>query len=49
LVDVAKNYIIYREKRAESRAEKKVVIEVLETMNEYLNQTDRRVNANSNQ
>jgi ribonucleoside-triphosphate reductase len=46
---LAKAYIIYREKRAESREEKKVVIEVGNTMDEYLSQSDRRVNANSNQ
>ena len=46
---LAKSYIIYREKRAESREEKKVVIEVGNTMDEYLQQSDWRVNANSNQ
>jgi ribonucleoside-triphosphate reductase len=46
---VAKAYIIYRQKRAESRASKKIVVEVGQTMDEYLNQTDWRVNANSNQ
>ena len=46
---VAKAYILYREKRTESREEKKVVVEVGNTMDEYLQQSDRRVNANSNQ
>ena len=46
---LAKAYIIYREKRNESREEKKVVIEVGNTMDEYLQQSDWRVNANSNQ
>lgn len=46
---VAKSYIIYRQKRAESRTIKNVVVEVGNTMNEYLDQTDWRVNANSNQ
>jgi ribonucleoside-triphosphate reductase len=46
---VAKSYIIYREKRAASREDKKVVIEVGNTMDEYLSQSDWRVNANSNQ
>jgi len=46
---IAKAYIIYREKRAASREDKKVVIEVGNTMDEYLQQSDRRVNANSNQ
>ncbi len=48
-VDVAKNYILYRQKRAESRATKNVVVEVWNTMDEYLQQSDRRVNANANQ
>lgn len=48
-VDVAKSYILYRQKRAESRAQREVVVEVGNTMDEYLTQSDRRVNANSNQ
>lgn len=48
-VDVAKNYILYRQKRAESRATKNVVVEVWNTMDEYLQQSDWRVNANANQ
>lgn len=46
---VAKAYILYREKRAQSREARKVVVEVGKTMDEYLQQTDWRVNANSNQ
>lgn len=46
---VAKAYIIYRQKRAESRAQEKVVIEVEKTMDEYLDQSDWRVNENANQ
>jgi len=46
---VAKNYILYRQKRAESRATKSVVVEVGNTMDEYLQQSDWRVNANANQ
>ena len=45
----AKTYILYREKRAEKRADRDVVVEVEKTMDEYLNQLDWRVNANSNQ
>ena len=48
-VEVAKAFILYRQKRAESRQGKKVVIEVEETMEEYLNQSDWRVNENANQ
>ncbi|MDD2486984.1 MAG: ribonucleoside triphosphate reductase [Candidatus Gracilibacteria bacterium] len=45
---VAKNYIIYRQKRSEARADRNVVVEVGKTMDEYLDQTDWRVNANAN-
>jgi len=45
----AKAYILYRQKRAESRAQENVVVEVGKTMDEYLDQSDWRVNANSNQ
>ena len=45
---VAKNYIIYRQKRNEQRTDKSVVIEVWSTMDEYLDQSDWRVNANAN-
>jgi ribonucleoside-triphosphate reductase (formate) len=46
---VAKAFIIYRQKRSESRATEKVVIEVGKTMDEYLDQSDWRVNENANQ
>ncbi len=46
---VAKAYILYRQKRSESRAQENVVVEVGKTMDEYLDQSDWRVNANSNQ
>ncbi len=46
---VAKAYILYRQKRMESRAQESVVVEVGKTMDEYLDQSDWRVNANSNQ
>lgn len=45
----AKAYILYRQKRIESRAQESVVVEVGKTMDEYLDQSDWRVNANSNQ
>ena len=47
--DAAKSYILYREKRAQSRSTKNVIIDVENTISEYLNQLDWRVNANSNQ
>ncbi|EKE28392.1 MAG: hypothetical protein ACD_3C00067G0026 [uncultured bacterium (gcode 4)] len=45
---VAKNYILYRQKRSEARHDRDVVVEVGKTMDEYLDQTDWRVNANAN-
>lgn len=47
--DIAKAYIIYREKRKESRQARSIVVEVEKTIGEYLSQQDWRVNANSNQ
>ncbi len=45
---VAKAFILYREKRAETRTDRSVVVEVGKTMEEYLNRSDWRVNANAN-
>lgn len=45
----AKSYIIYREKRSQSRSDRNVVVDVENTISEYLNKLDWRVNANSNQ
>ena len=45
---MAKSYILYRQKRAESRENRDVVVEVGKTMNEYLEKSDWRVNANAN-
>lgn len=45
---VAKAYILYREKRNVARSDRNVVVEVGKTMEEYLEKTDWRVNANSN-
>lgn len=47
--DIAKSYILYREKRREARSRRDVVVEVENTVREYLEQLDWRVNANSNQ
>ena len=47
--DMAKAYILYREKRREAREDRNVVIEVEKTVADYLNRADWRVNANSNQ
>lgn len=45
---VAKAFIIYRQKRSESRVTKNVVIEVANTMDEYLQNLDWRINENAN-
>lgn len=45
---VAKSYILYRQKRTEDRSDRNVVVEVVDTMNEYLDKSDWRVNANAN-
>lgn len=45
---VAKSFILYREKRTQERKEKNVVIEVGKSMEEYLERSDWRVNANAN-
>ncbi len=45
----ARAYIVYREKRAQSRASQGAAIEVEKTITEYLQQSDWRVHANANQ
>ena len=45
----SKSYILYREKRSLMRADKKVMIDVETSINEYLEKLDWRVNANANQ
>ena len=45
----AKAYILYRQRKTDIREDKKVVVEVEKSMDEYLNRLDWRVNANSNQ
>ena len=45
----AKSYILYREKRSLARKTKNVMVDVENTIGEYLNKLDWRVNANSNQ
>lgn len=45
---VAKKYILYREERRKARDKQNVVVEVGNTMEEYLKKLDWRVNANSN-
>lgn len=45
---VAKAYILYREKRTEARKDHSVMLHVQQTMDEYLDRSDWRVNANAN-
>lgn len=44
-----KAYILYREQRHRLRGEKKVMVDVESSINEYLEKLDWRVNANANQ
>lgn len=45
----AKAYILYRDQRTRLRGEKKVMVDVESSINEYLEKLDWRVNANANQ
>ena len=45
----SKAYILYRDQRSRARSDKKVVVDVESSINEYLNKLDWRVNANANQ
>lgn len=45
----AKAYILYRDQRNRMRTDKKVMIDVESSINEYLEKLDWRVNANANQ
>jgi ribonucleoside-triphosphate reductase (formate) len=45
----ARAYIVYREQRARLRNDRRTVVEVESSMNEYLDRSDWRVNANANQ
>lgn len=45
----ARAYIVYREKRGELRRDKKNFVDVVASVNEYLNKLDWRVHANANQ
>lgn len=48
-IETAKAYILYRDKRNRQRSDKKVLIDVESSINEYLEKADWRVNANANQ
>lgn len=45
----ARAYIVYREQHAKLRADRKTLVDVASSINEYLNRQDWRVNANANQ
>jgi len=45
----ARAYIVYREQHTKLRQDRKTVVDVESSINEYLNQIDWRVNANANQ
>ena len=45
----ARAYIVYRENRERSRADKKAVVDAIASINEYLDRSDWRVKANANQ
>ena len=45
----AKAYILYRDQRNRMRSDKKVIVDVESSINEYLEKLDWRVNANANQ
>jgi ribonucleoside-triphosphate reductase (formate) len=47
--ETARAYIVYREQRARLRSDRRTVVEVETSMNEYLDRADWRVNANANQ
>ncbi len=47
--DTARAYIIHRERHARLRRDKKAVVDVAASMNEYLSREDWRVRANANQ
>ncbi len=45
----ARAYIVYREKHKTLRSDKRAVVDVISSINEYLDKLDWRVNANANQ
>ncbi len=45
----ARAYIVYREKHKTLRSDKRTVVDVISSINEYLERLDWRVNANANQ
>jgi len=48
LYDVAKKYVLYREKRRQLREHKQAYLDIKETIDQYLTKADWRVNENAN-
>ena len=48
-IQTARAYIVYREQHKKLREDRKTLVDVEASINEYLNQQDWRVNANANQ
>ena len=47
--ETARSYIVYREQRARLRADRRTLVDVASSINEYLDRSDWRVAANANQ
>jgi len=47
--ETARSYIVYREQRAKLRADRRTLVDVSASINEYLDRSDWRVAANANQ
>ncbi|WP_296900809.1 anaerobic ribonucleoside-triphosphate reductase, partial [Thiohalocapsa sp.] len=47
--ETARSYIVYREQRAKLRADRRTLVDVEGSINEYLDRSDWRVSANANQ
>jgi ribonucleoside-triphosphate reductase len=47
--DTARSYIVYREQRARLRTDRRTLVDVAASINEYLDRSDWRVAANANQ
>jgi len=48
-LETARAYIVYREQHSKLRQDRKTLVDVASSVNEYLEQSDWRVNANANQ
>ncbi|MCL2788455.1 MAG: ribonucleoside triphosphate reductase [Micrococcales bacterium] len=48
-VTTARAFIVYREQHSRLRSDRHVLVDVTDSMNEYLDRTDWRINANANQ